>query len=143
VARKTPSLLTALHDSLRAAQPDKRTTAAAALAKLYAAQLDASTPSASADDDMEMRVLRLKVLSDLGPKYLQVLTALGLPAAAPRAGSAGAPPAQSAPPAGPAAPPSAATSSPGDPPPAGGDPVTTLAELRARARQRRGGVAPA
>lgn len=127
MARKTPSLLTALHDSLRVADLDKRTTAATALAKAYAAALDSAA-------DAE---LRAKTLADLGPKYLQVLTALGLTSPAPRAAAGGA----SAP--APSAPPAAAPAAPRPPSDQPTDPGQVLELLRSSARQRRGGAAPA
>ena len=68
MARKTPSVLTALHDSLRSAPVSARGTALAALAKAYAAHIDSAA-------DPEVRA---KALSDLGPKFLAALQALGL-----------------------------------------------------------------
>ena len=119
--RKTPALLTALHDSLRSAPVAQRGTALAALAKAYAAQLDSAV-------DPEVRA---KVLSDLGPKYLASLQALGLTSDL-RSASGGAA-ADPRPPA-PGQPAAGVTSLVAVP----GDPASALAALRSTARRRRG-----
>ena len=117
--RKTPSLLTALHDALRSAPVSQRGTALAALAKAYAAQLDA----AATDPEV-----RSKVLADLGPKFLAALQALGLTSdlrdAASSGGNAG-----SSPPASRGSATATASGTAGGP---GEDPVVVLANLRGR-----------
>lgn len=130
MARKTPSLLTALHESLRDAQLDRRTNAATALAKAYAAHLDATEGT----DE------RGKALADLGPRYLASLAALGLTTARPAAGAAAPPP---SPPASATAASSSSTTQPPDGPRPAGDPASTLTMLRDRAKRRGGGAAPA
>lgn len=65
---KTPSILRSLHESIRKGQPaDGAPSAGAleALAKAYAAEIDAAPD-------------RAKALAELGPKLLATLQALGL-----------------------------------------------------------------
>jgi hypothetical protein len=140
------SLSQEVNDALIWAQTQTRDKGAVALARRYAALIDAAAPSAvyaehlrgleaALDPEMDGRTARHfqriaealaahSVASDLGPKLLAVLNALGMTAAG-RA-TAKAPPA-------PAATPATAIS------PAPEVPVDPLAELRARAAARRGG----